>query len=114
MIYQAKGIQAWFLQRVSAIYMALYMVYFLWTFFNIELLTFQIWLNWLSHPIMNMATGVFFLLFAVHAWVGMRDIVLDYIPNDSWRFISLVGIGLFILASSLEVIRILFSLAFNV
>ena len=114
MTYQAKGLQAWFLQRVTGVFMALYTIYFLWVFFTTELFTYEIWLTWFSHPVMNMATGLFFIQLVVHAWVGMRDVVLDYIPHDILRYIILIGIGFFLIASSLEMLRILFSLSFNV
>ncbi len=48
----------------------------------------------------------------VHAWVGMRDIVLDYLSNDALLLLSLTGIAFFLIALSLEMLRILFSLSF--
>lgn len=114
MTYQAKGLQAWFLQRVSAVFMAFYIIYFLWYFGTTELLTYQVWFTWFSHPLMNIATGLFFVQLVIHAWVGMRDIILDYMPNDVLRLFTLTCIGFFLIASSLEMLRILLSLSFNV
>ncbi|MCU7799779.1 MAG: succinate dehydrogenase, hydrophobic membrane anchor protein [gamma proteobacterium symbiont of Lucinoma myriamae] len=113
MTYQAKGLQAWFFQRVSGVFIALYILYFLWVFFTTELFTYQLWLTWFSHPLMNAATGLFFIQLVVHAWVGMRDVVLDYMPNNTIRFFSLIVISFILIASSLEILRILFSLSLN-
>jgi len=112
MTYQAKGLQAWFLQRVSAVFMACYILLFLWGFLTIDQLSYSVWLNWFSQPMMNIATGLFLIQLVVHAWVGLRDIVLDYLPNDALRLLSLTGIAFFLIASSLEMLRILFSLSF--
>lgn len=112
MTYQAKGMQAWLFQRISGAFMALYILYVLGVMLSTEQMTYQLWQAWFSHPLMNTATALFFVQLAVHAWVGMRDIVVDYMPNDSLRFFTLTGISLFLIASSLAMFRILFSLSF--
>ncbi|MCW8932442.1 MAG: succinate dehydrogenase, hydrophobic membrane anchor protein [Gammaproteobacteria bacterium] len=114
MTYQAKGLQAWFLQRVSAVFMACYIIFFIWLFLSTDQVTYPIWLNWFSQPLMNIATGLFLIQLVIHAWIGMRDVILDYIPNDALRLFTLTCIGFFLIASSLEMLRILFSLSFNV
>ncbi|MCP3850021.1 MAG: succinate dehydrogenase, hydrophobic membrane anchor protein [Gammaproteobacteria bacterium] len=111
MSYQAKGLQAWLFQRLTAVFMALYIVYVFGFILNTEKMTYQIWLQWFSNPLMNTATGLFFIHLAVHAWVGMRDIVLDYVPNDSARLFVLAFISFFLVTTSLAMLRILFSLA---
>jgi succinate dehydrogenase / fumarate reductase, membrane anchor subunit len=111
MSYQAKGLQAWLFQRLSAAFMALYMVYFLGIIFTTQEMNYQRWLEWFSHPIMNTATGLFFLHLIVHAWVGMRDVALDYISNDILRLITLACISFFLITSCLGMLRILFSLS---
>lgn len=113
MTYQAKGMQAWLFQRITGAFMGLYILYFIWLMIMTEQITYQLWLSWFSHPLMNTATGLFFIQLAIHAWVGMRDIVLDYITHDMLRLFTLIGIGFFLLASSLEMLRVLFSLSFN-
>ncbi len=114
MSYQAKGLQAWLFQRLSGAFMAVYILYVLGVLLTADSISYQQWLAWLSHPVMNMATGLFFLTLAYHAWVGMRDIVLDYVPNDALRLLALTGISLFLIASSLYLLRILFSLSLTV
>ena len=78
-----------------------------------EQMTYQTWTVWLAHPVMNTATGLFFLQLAIHAWVGMRDIVLDYIPNDTLRLTILTAISFFLITCSLALLRILFSLSLS-
>lgn len=114
MSYQAKGLQAWLFQRLTAVYMVFYILYFLLVIMTTEQMTYNHWVAWFSHPLMNTATGLFFIQLAVHAWVGMRDVVLDYVPNDSVRLMTLALISFFLIISCLGMLRILFSLSLNI
>jgi len=114
MSYQAKGLQAWLFQRLTAVFMALYILYFLVVILTTNHMTYQLWVEWFSHPVMNTATGLFFIHLVVHAWVGMRDIVLDYIPNDTLRLTTLACISFFLIISCLGMLRILFSLSLKI
>ena len=114
MSYQAKGLQAWLFQRLTAVFMVLYILYFLVVIFSTEQMTYQLWVEWFSHPLMNTATGLFFIHLAVHAWVGMRDVVLDYVANDSFRLTILACISFFLIISCLGMLRILFSLSLTI
>ncbi len=114
MSYQAKGLQAWLLQRLTGVFMALYILYVLGVVLFSENLNYQQWRDWLSHPLMNTATGLFFLTLAYHAWVGMRDIVIDYISHDALRLLVLTLISLFLISSGLYLLKILFSLTLTV
>jgi succinate dehydrogenase / fumarate reductase membrane anchor subunit len=111
MSYQAKGLQAWLFQRLTGAFMVIYIVYFLTVLFLSEPMTYDRWVHWFSHPLMNTATGLFFIQLAVHAWVGMRDVVLDYVPNDTFRLLVLACISFFLIISCLGMLRILFSLS---
>jgi succinate dehydrogenase / fumarate reductase membrane anchor subunit len=93
--------------------MALYIVYFSGVILSTEQMTYTLWQEWFAHPLMNTATGLFFINLAIHAWVGMRDIVLDYMPNDSLRLFTLACISFFLVTISLGMLRILFSFTLN-
>jgi len=114
MSFQAKGLQAWLLQRITGAFMALYILYVSGVMFTTEQMTYQVWYAWLAHPLMNTASGLFFLQLAIHAWVGMRDIVLDYIANDGLRLLTLIAISFFLVTCSLALLRILFSLSWTI
>jgi succinate dehydrogenase / fumarate reductase membrane anchor subunit len=111
MSFQAKGLQAWLWQRITGAFMAFYILYVSQVFITTEQMTYQIWYTWLAHPVMNSATGLFFLQLAIHAWVGMRDIILDYMPDDTLRLLTLTAISFFLITCSLALLRVLFSLS---
>ena len=112
MSFQAKGLQAWLWQRITGAFMALYILYFSVVLLTTQQMSYELWYAWLAHPLMNTATGLFFLQLAMHAWVGMRDIVLDYMSNDSIRLLSLTAISFFLISCNLMLLRTLFSLSF--
>lgn len=107
MSWRASGLKAWMLQRVSAIYIALYLVYFLGVILVCQPSGYQEWHEWITSLPMSLATTVFFLALLAHAWVGMRDVFLDYIKPFVLRLILLTLLAVGLLVMALWVIRIL-------
>ena len=85
-----SGLQAWVIQRVSAVYIAMFIVAA-----SLSLLVngppenYQAWKHLWATPLFNLATSLFIAALLLHAWVGIRDIVLDYIHPPALRFIVL-------------------------
>lgn len=105
---KAHGLRAWVLQRISAVYLA---VYFLTT--GIVLLMnppadYTQWRGWIADPWINLATGLFILSLLVHAWVGVRDIVMDYVTHTGLRIALFAMIGLTLAGCGIWSVRILF------
>jgi succinate dehydrogenase / fumarate reductase membrane anchor subunit len=104
---RSHGLRAWILQRLSAIYMAIYLVFFVFHVFIYPPQTYYDWSGWLSGPIVSISTALFFVALLVHAWVGTRDVVMDYVKSLALRLSLLSLIGLILLACGLWVLRIL-------
>lgn len=103
----AQGLRAWLLQRFTAIYLGIYLLatlaYMVWhgPFSYLQ------WRAWLAHPAMGIATVLFAIAVLLHAWVGVRDVLIDYI-HAVWLRLSLMAItALVLLASLLWVLRAL-------
>ena len=100
---QASGLQAWALQRVSAVYLGLYIIYIIgYLGFNPPLSHAE-WSAYIAHPVAAIALLIFFISLMIHAWVGIRDILIDYVHSIMARVILLtlfgtgfVGCGLWI------------------
>jgi len=90
------GLRDWLLQRLSAVYLGVFLVYLMVHFYLQPQQSYQEWHDWLTAPVMSVASAAFILAILVHGWVGMRDVVLDYIHNLGLRIIvlSLIGLGL--------------------
>ncbi len=75
----SSGLQAWLLQRLSAIYMSAFLVYLAYFLVANSPLSYQLWYEWILSPFTHVFFVLFFLALITHAWVGARDIILDYV-----------------------------------
>ena len=97
MSLQAQGMRAWLLQRVTAVYIAAYALSLIvWIVVNAPI-NYSTWSEVFSHPVILITTVIFYLSLFVHAWVGVRDILVDYAKPSSVRFILLSALALSLL-----------------
>jgi succinate dehydrogenase / fumarate reductase membrane anchor subunit len=81
------GTGSWIAQRVTALLMALYTVLVLGMFLlRTGPMDYAAWKALFASGWMRVATLIFAVSLAWHAWVGMRDILMDYARPDSLRF----------------------------
>ena len=110
MSFQAQGMRAWLLQRLTAVYIAVYSLSLIsWIVTNFPV-NYSSWYSVFSHPIMLIATVIFYLSLFIHAWVGMRDILVDYAKPSSVRFILLTSLALFLTVMTIWLLLIVISL----
>lgn len=103
------GLRAWMHQRLSALYMVFFLAYIIVHFVTSPAVNYELWHAWLASPITNLIFALFFLSLLIHAWIGMRDVIIDYVHVISLRLIALLAIGLVLIATGLWVLKILFS-----
>jgi len=72
------GFRDWLAQRITAIVMALYTVIILVTFLTGSNFSYEGWAGMFTQQWFKMATFVTFLALFYHAWLGMREILMDY------------------------------------
>ncbi|MBI5780796.1 MAG: succinate dehydrogenase, hydrophobic membrane anchor protein [Rhodocyclales bacterium] len=73
------GLRDWLAQRVTAILMALFTVVLLLQVVVGEPLSYDKWAGIFATQWMKVFTFVVILSLLYHAWVGMRDVWMDYI-----------------------------------
>ena len=103
----AQGLRAWLMQRITAIYLAIYLVSVLAYLALQSGLDYQAWHSWLASPAMGVLTALFMLALVLHVWVGVRDVLIDYIHAVGLRLLFMVVCGLVLLGSLLWVFRAL-------
>ena len=101
------GLRDWLLQRLTAIYLGIFLIYLLLHFLQQPQHTYQQWHDWVTQPAMIIAAVLFILALLVHGWVGMRDVVLDYVHAIGLRLFILSLIGLTLIACGLWALRVL-------
>jgi succinate dehydrogenase / fumarate reductase membrane anchor subunit len=79
------GLRDWLAQRITAVVMVIYSVIFVVALLNLSHFDYGNWKLMWSASWMRFATLLFLLSMFVHAWVGMRNIFMDYIKNISVR-----------------------------
>ena len=79
------GLMDWLVQRVSAVVMAVYVLLLAAFLIGGGPITYLSWKGLFAQGWMRFATLLFVVSLLVHAWVGMRDIWMDYIKNTGLR-----------------------------
>jgi succinate dehydrogenase / fumarate reductase, membrane anchor subunit len=98
------GLRPWIWQRLSAIYMVFFLAVFATAIAVAGPMDFAAWRDWIGVPAVTIAVALFFASVFLHAWIGLRDIVLDYIHSPPLRALVL-GIGVFgLLAMTLRIV----------
>ena len=52
----------------------------------------------LGSPIIAIIMLLFIINSAYHMWIGMQEIILDYVHEDKWKFLSLMANTFFVFA----------------
>jgi succinate dehydrogenase / fumarate reductase membrane anchor subunit len=94
------GLGSWLAQRITALIMALYSVGLLVMFMAGRPITYVSWRELFAHGWMRVATLLFAVSLVWHAWVGVRDILMDYAKHDGLR-LTLQVVTILILAAYL-------------
>ena len=92
------GLRDWLAQRVTAVIMAVYSIIAVAVLLSGHPITFVVWRDLFSRGWMRVATLLFMASLAWHAWVGVRDILMDYIQPAGLRLALEVGVLLTIAA----------------
>jgi succinate dehydrogenase / fumarate reductase membrane anchor subunit len=105
---RAHGLRAWLLQRFTAVYLLLFLVYLGAHFARAPAADFAAWRAWLADPLVNLATGLFVLSLLLHAWVGIRDVIMDYVTHTGLRVALFAAVALTLAGCGLWMLRVLF------
>jgi len=103
---QASGLRAWIFQRVTAIFLLLYFPYLLLAFAFRAPANHAELVAWLNQPLV----GIGFLLFVgallLHAWVGVRDAIIDYVHPLGIRVTALTLLALALMGCGLWALKV--------
>jgi succinate dehydrogenase / fumarate reductase, membrane anchor subunit len=85
------GTGDWLLQRVTAVVLIAYTLLLLGALLMTPQLTYGVWAGLFATVWMKVATLLALLAVAYHAWVGMRDIYMDYVKPTGVRLVLQVA-----------------------
>lgn len=101
------AMKIWLTQRLSAVVLAVYsllMPFYVWMHAPLDA---QEWQQLFNPMPVRLATFGFVLALVVHAWTGVRDILLDYIKSPRLRGFLNAGAVLWLLACVIAVVQTL-------
>ena len=103
------GLRDWLAQRGTAVVMALYTLLFLVYLGNLPELDYPHWKGLWELPLIRYATVLFLASVLVHAWVGVRNIFMDYVKPVGLRLVLYGAVILALLWYAAWSIQILWS-----
>ncbi|BAL26980.1 succinate dehydrogenase, hydrophobic membrane anchor protein [Azoarcus sp. KH32C] len=102
------GQRAWLVQRVTALVLLVLLALGAATLLTGPPLTYELWLSLATSTHGAVLIVVFFAALSLHGWIGVRDIVLDYIHAPALRLLLLALVAVLL---SAIVIRVLLTVA---
>lgn len=74
-----RGLDMWLVQRSSALYMALFLPAFVLCAVSADPMDFASWRGLFQPMWMKVASLLFVASLLTHAWIGLREIIIDYV-----------------------------------
>ncbi|WP_272692971.1 succinate dehydrogenase membrane anchor subunit [Providencia sp. PROV164] len=91
------GIQDWLLIRASAIIIVLYVIYIV-GFVAINDITYEVWRGFFASSVTKVFTILTLFSILVHAWIGMWQVLTDYVKPLVIRLVLQLAIVVGLLA----------------
>ncbi len=91
------GLGDWLLQRITAVVMAAYTLVAVACALLYPVRTYADWRAMFSITSFRLLTMLFAVALLYHAWVGMRDILMDYVRATGVRLAAQVVVGVMLL-----------------
>lgn len=79
------GLKDWLMQRVTAVLIVIYLLLLASVVFVTAPKDYAAWKSVFSYQWMRIASFVFFICLFWHAWVGIRNVLMDYVHATAIR-----------------------------
>jgi len=104
------GLRDWLAQRVTAVVMAEYSVAIIVYLLLQPNFSYDVWADLFSNQLIRTLTLLFLACLFYHAWIGVRDIVMDYVKPASVRLVIHVLVILTLLLYAIWSVQILWGI----
>jgi succinate dehydrogenase / fumarate reductase membrane anchor subunit len=105
------GWRDWLLQRVTAVVMLLYTIFILAVLIRLAPLDYDHWSAFWGLTLTRYATLFFVISVLIHAWVGVRNIFMDYVKDAGVRLVLYVLVVLTLIAYGVWAWQILWGIS---
>lgn len=104
------GLRDWLIQRTTAALMAAYGLALATYLLLQPRLNYDLWTELFSGQPMRSFTLLFLLSLFYHAWIGIRDIVMDYVKSAGIRLVTHVLVILVLVLYAMWAVQILWGM----
>jgi succinate dehydrogenase / fumarate reductase membrane anchor subunit len=104
------GLRDWLVQRVTALVMAIYALAIVAQLLLQPAFGYDTWSELFSGNLMRTFSLLFLLSLFYHAWIGVRDIVMDYVKPASIRLVIHVLVILALILYAIWSVQILWGM----
>lgn len=104
------GLRDWLVQRITAAVMAAYILFFAAYLLLQPAINYDNWLALFTNNVVRSFTLLFLLCLFYHAWIGIRDIVMDYVKPAGVRLVLHVVVILALVLYTIWSVQILWSM----
>jgi succinate dehydrogenase / fumarate reductase membrane anchor subunit len=101
------GWKDWMIQRITAVVMLAFSVVILGFFLVHGSVAYGEWKQLFQNQLVRILALLFFLSVFYHAWIGMRDVLMDYVKPLAIRLSLQVLVCLFLIVCSIWTVSIL-------
>ena len=103
------GMRLWLSQRLTALVMACYIVLLIIMLLIVQPAGFDAWHNFVTPIWFRIATLLFFMCLFMHAWLGIADVLKDYVYNKTLRAYMQIAVDIALVAYLFWLIFILWN-----
>ena len=104
------GLRDWMVQRVTAVVMVLYTLGLAGYLLLQPVVDYNVWTLLFSSSVVRSVSLLFLLSVFYHAWIGVRDIVMDYVKPAAIRLLIHVLVILALLLYAIWSVQILWGI----
>ncbi len=99
-----NGTEHWYMQRITAIANIPLSLWIVWSFLSLIGASYDEFTIWLAYPLNAILMIIFVLNVFYHAYLGIQVVIEDYISNEAFKTVKLIGVKLFFFAASVAAI----------
>ncbi|WP_343732430.1 succinate dehydrogenase, hydrophobic membrane anchor protein [Duganella sp.] len=103
------GVKDWLVQRVTAVIMVLYTAILVLSFLSGQNFTYEGWAGLFAQQWFKLVTAVTLIGLFYHAWVGMRDVWMDYVRAVGLRLTLQIATIAWLIGCAVWAIQIIWS-----
>jgi succinate dehydrogenase / fumarate reductase membrane anchor subunit len=103
------GLRPWIIQRFTAIYLLFFFLFLLGYFAFSPPVSYDAWRDAASSTAIIVTTSMFFIALLIHAWIGLRDVIMDYVKPLPLRVTVLALLALGLVSMAVWAMQVLFT-----